>query len=220
MTTVNAASMPVVSPASNFSVWNDATPKIVSFEDCLGQEANSKAWEKLYAATGLKSPNEKERRSVRAAVYVYCAKNGTSREGEYSGTFVLAGGQTVDAAVIPRAAGKMKIRKFLRANMIESYIFFKETGVMEQDDRFVAKAAAFGISAECAFAMADWLDDCPMFTPAEAKAHTTVFNKSIDRSKRARGGKTLETIEDERVTEGIEVNGPAYDHTQKSNQSW
>lgn len=215
MSTVNAqgAGISAPAPASNFSVWADVLPKSVSFEDSMGADDATKVWEKIYNATGLKTLSEKERRSVRAAVYVYCVKNGTSREGDYGGTFVLAGGQTVEAAIIPRSAGRLKIRKFMRANMAESYHLFKETRVMESDERFVAKAAGHGIPAECAFATADWMDDCHLFTPGEARAHNIVFIRSLDRAKRARGGKTLEAVEDQRVAEGIEVNGPAVDHT-------
>lgn len=189
--------------------WFSVVPRRVDSEDALGDESNARAWEKLYREAKLSSAGEEERRAMRAAVYVYCAKNGTSREGDYTGSMVLSNGTTVSSAVIARAAGRHHIRKFLRANMIESYQFFKASRVMESDERFVAKCAALGIAADFAFATSDWLTDCPLFTPSEARAHELTFVRSIDRARRARGGKTLETVEGERIGANLEAQGPS-----------
>jgi len=196
-------------PPSNLSDWGDMVPKSTTFADCVSDKEKVQIWNKIYNECGMRSANEKERKMVRAAIYTYCCKNGTSREGEYSGTITLANGQEIEAAVIPRCAGRMKIRKFLRANMLESYDYFKQSRVMEADERFVTKAAAFGVSADAAFALADWLDDCPKFAPAEAKAHQAVFVASIERARRARGGHSLEDVEGERITDELRANGPA-----------
>lgn len=198
--------------------WTDAIPKEVSYEDAMSQAECNRAWEKMYSAAGMSTANEAERRALKAAVYVYGAKNGTSREGEYAGSMTLSTGKSVDAAIIPRATGKFKIRKFFRANMNESYKFFKITRFMESDQKFVAKAAQYGISAENAFAMADWLTNCPMFTPGEDKAHNTVFTKSIERSRRARGGNSLEDVEEDRLDSAISANGP--NHAQSHSTDW
>jgi len=207
MTTPSGSGGDRVEPKSNFSTWSDVLPRSVDAEDCMSVKEAKIVWEKMLGYAGMKSAAEKERMALRAAVYVYCAKNGTSREGDYSGNMVLANGTEVSAAIIVRACSKMRIRKFLRSCMDESYTFFKETGVMEADERFVAKCAKLGISPECAFATADWLGGCPKFTPAESKAHDASFNKSIERARRARGGQTLEHVENERVHEELRVNG-------------
>lgn len=189
--------------------WGSFVPKRVDSEDTLGPEQNKKVWEKLYKEAGLSSAGEDDRRALRAAVYVYCAKNGTSREGEYSGEMQLASGKTVSAAAIVRAAGRMRVRRFLRANMMESYDFFKSSRVMEADERFVSKCSSLGVPAECAFATADWLGDCPQFTPGETKAHEITFVRGIDRAKRARGGKTLEDVESQRQDANLHAQGPS-----------
>jgi len=188
--------------------WAAVVPRRVDSEDALGVDQNKATWEKLYREAGMTAGNEEERRALRAAVYVYCAKNGTSREGDYGGEMVLSTGKHVPAAVIPKAASRNRIRKFLRANMNESYEFFKSSRVMESDDRFIAKYAGHGISPDNAFAAADWLTDCPLFTPAEVKVHNAIFVHSIDRAARARGGNTLETVENDRVQEGLRAQGP------------
>jgi len=56
----------------------------------------------------------------------------------------------------------------------------------------------FGVDPHVAFAAADWLDDCPYFTPAEARAHTAVRVYGINRARRARGGMSLEDVEHNR----------------------
>jgi len=199
------------SSQSQAGSWLDVVPKSVDSEDALSFSENKAVWEKIYKAIGKATANESERKAVRAGIYAYCAKNATSREGDYAGSIQLADGTTISAAVIPQSAGKMKIRKFLRANMMESYDFFKTTRVMESDDRFVAKCATKGISAENAFATADWLADCPKFTPGEQKAHESSFNIGVDRARRARGGHNLEDVEQGRVQEGLRVQGPLDD---------
>lgn len=191
--------------------WTECVPKNVDSEDSLGIEENKRTWERMYKRAGMVSANEKERRMLRAAVYVYCLKNGTSREGEYSGNMILANGTVVSAAVIPGSSSKMKIRKFLRANMAESYQFFKESRIIENDARYVAKCAALGISPECAFATADWMADCPDFTPAESRAHDAAFVRGIERARRARGGKNLEAVESGRLDDALHAQGPAYE---------
>lgn len=188
--------------------WTNFLPKSVDSEDTLGPEENKRVWEDLYRKSGMVTAGEDERRMVRAAVYMYCLKNGTSREGDYSGKMVLYNGRSVAASVIPAAASKMKIRKFLRANMAESYQYFKSTRVAESDERFVAKCAALGIAAECAFATADWMSECPTFTPAESRAHDTAFVRGIDRARRARNGKSLEAVESGRLDDQMTVQGP------------
>jgi len=193
---------------SNFGRWDEYLPKKVTMEDSLSESDNARIWDQLYKYAGMSTASEKEKMSIRAGVYVYCVLNGTSREGNYSGTIQLSNGQLISSSVIPRAASKMKIRKFLRTNMTEAYEFLKQTRVMESHERFVAAAAKHGISPEDAFATADFLTECPEFTPSESKAHSALFSHSIERAKRAREGKTLEQIEDSRVDDELTANGP------------
>lgn len=79
---------------------------------------------------------------------------------------------------------------------------------MESYERFVAHCARFGINPEDSFATADFLADCPEFTPGETKAHNSVFAHSVERARRARDGKALETVEDERVSDELTASGP------------
>jgi len=188
--------------------WSEVVPKSVDSEDVMNSEDAKTVWEAMYKDVFGPMANEKQRASLRCAVYVYCAKNGTSREGDYSGRMTLADGTKVDASVIPRSASKMKIRKFLRACMTESYDCFKTTRCMEGDARFIAKAATLSIAPEAAFATADWLTDCPKFTPGENRAHEISFTRGLERARRSRGDKTLEKVEDERIDASMKVQGP------------
>lgn len=188
--------------------WKSLVPKVVPSEDALGQKACEEIWSLIYTGAGLVNPSEKERQSVRLAVYAYGCKNGTSREGSYSGVIVTSGGLEFEAAVIPRSTGKYHIRKFFRGNMQESYVALKTSKVMEGDPRFVAKVEGYGISSNNAFATADWLADCPMFTPEEVAAHNAVQKYSLERARRVRGGNDLETVENVRIEDGLKVSGP------------
>jgi hypothetical protein len=196
------------SVASNFSEWDDVVPKKVTMEDSMSEAESARTWEAVYRHAGMSSASEKEKRAVRAGIYVYCALNGTSREGSYNAPIQLSTGTIISASVIPRAASKMKIRKFLRANMSEAYRFFKQTRIMETYERFVASCAKHGISPENAFATADFLTECPDFTPDESKAHNAMFAHSIERARRAREGKSLEQVEDARVENELTAGGP------------
>jgi len=187
--------------------FSDILPKSVGDEDSLSRSTSAKIWGKMYATAGLRSPNEKEQRAFRLACYVYAAKNGTSREGLYKAEITMANGHIFNSSVIPECAGKMEIRKFFRTNMDESYDLLKKTKAMENEPRFIAKAAGFGISQDTAFAMADWLTGCSKMTPSEEQAHNKSFAYSVDRARRARDGHTLESVESHRLKEDLAAQG-------------
>lgn len=191
----------------SFGGWSEFAPKSVSFEDAMSERDSQAIWNKLYQEARLRTPTEDERKMFRASLYVYAAVNGTSREGDYAGTIVMANGHEFQASIIPLSCGKLRIRKFFRTNMAEAYDFFKSSRSMEAVPRYVSRAAAYGVSADCAFAMADFLDECPKFTPAEARAHGIVFNHSVDRARRARSGKSLEAVESQRLGDVLRANG-------------
>jgi len=187
--------------------WDDLVPKSVDDEDSMSAEKVKVVWLDMYARAGLRNPSEGVQAAFRLAVYVYAAKNATSRQGNYRGSFTLADGTKVDASVIPAATGKMNIRRFFRGNMEESYVALKRSRAMEQEKRFIAKAADLGITSDCAFATADWLAGCPDLTPAEAAAHNKSFVNGLERAKRSRGGKTLEDVEDGLNDKELSVQG-------------
>jgi hypothetical protein len=197
-----------VSVAEEKVDWSGFKPTEVGFEDAMSMSQCKKVWEKIYLGAGVPSGSEDEKRSIRAACYVYATLNGTSRAGNYAAEIKSSTGVSFNASVIVQATGKLAIRKFFRGNMVEAYRFLKTSGVMETYDRFVANVANKGISAECAFATADFLGDCPLFTPAENKAHQTEFVTSTERARRARGGRSLEDVERAEVREVIETQGP------------
>jgi len=140
--------------------------------------------------------------SIKLATYAYFARNGTSRDGDYSAVVRTSLGKDLPAAAIKRAVG-FNPRKFMRGCMDESYQALKTSGVMEKDERFVAKAATFGVSPECAFAIADWFDECPAFTPKERAAHDAARNHGLNRARNARGGTSLEDVERNRLDDGL-----------------
>jgi hypothetical protein len=173
----------------------------------MGPAKVAEAWKKLYFNAKLSNPDEKTQAACRLAVYKYLCLNGTSREGTYSGLITMSNGESFPSSVIPLATGKMQIRKFMRGNMVESYESLKSSRAMDTENRFIAKQANLGISAECAFAVADWMTDCPLFTPAESAAHGKSLVHGLERSRRARGDQTLEGVEKARVDEGLRAQG-------------
>jgi hypothetical protein len=187
--------------------WASVAPKFIAKEDAMDPYKVKVVWANMFSAAGLKAPTEKQQMAFKLAVYVYGKKNGTSREGQYSGLVQLADGFEFNAAVIPQCTGKMEIRRFFRGNMMESYDALKNSRVIENDPVEVAKAAKMGISASAAFATADWLTDCPKFTPLEAQAHEASFSYSISRARRARDGSSLEGVEKNRMMEGLASQG-------------
>jgi len=197
-----------VSSGSKKVNWAELKPKSVDHEDAMSASRVAAVWARLYEHAGLTGLSEDQQAAVRLAVYKYCCINGTSRVGSYSGVMVTSFGDTVGAAVIPRAAGVGNVRKFLRGNMIDSYHAMKQSGCIEDDERFVAKITSLNLPSETAFATADWLTGCPEFTPAEAAAHQVSFYHGLERARRARGGKTLEEVEETKLAAGLATQGP------------
>lgn len=195
--------------------WAGLRPSRISHEDTMSPQQVKECWARIYDYAGLRNPGEETQAACRLAVYAYCCVNGTSREGEYSGDCIMSDGTSFPASAIPRAAGKMRIRRFLRGNIDESYESLKTSGVIERDERYVARVAKLSIPADHAFATSDWMTDCSRFTPSETKAHEKTFAFGLSRSGRSRGGKTLEEVEDHRVDEsltaqnaGVQKDGP------------
>jgi len=188
--------------------WGSLKPKEVGYENAMGKDQVKEMWKKIYERIGRGAKSEKERQAIRLAVYTYAMINGTSREGTYGARIRTSDGTEFSAAVIPQVTGKLAIRKFFRGCMHESYEALKESDVAADYPEFISKAASLGIPADCAFAMADWFTDCALFTPLEAKAHLTSFNNSVARAQRSRGGRKLEEVEQGRLDDSLESQGP------------
>lgn len=188
--------------------WTALVPKNVGYENAMGAEQVKVVWAKMMQLAGLRAPNETKQRAFKLAIYVYGVLNGTSREGEYKALIELNDGFKFSSSVIPLATGKVEIRKFYRGNMVDSYLALKGSKAIEGYDEFVAKAAQFGVAADVAFALADWMTNCALFTPAETRAHETSFNSALSRSRRARSGRSLEEVESDRHVESLEAQGP------------
>lgn len=180
-------------------------PKSVGVEDTMSRKEVEKTWQRMMDKAGLKRPSETVQQAFRMAVYLYGLFNGTSREGNYTAEIVMNDGTVFSSAVIPQATGTMRIRRFYRGNMDESYRFLKAVDLAAVNERFTAKLASLGVPAEAAFATADWMTGCPFFTPSEGRIHDVVFNYSVKRAAGARGGKSLEALESSRVDEGLEA---------------
>lgn len=200
---VNAAS----TSSGTRSVWDECKPKSIDRVNVMSHDRVEQLWERMYAEAGLRNPTEQERRMFRMALYVYCWYNGTSRVGEYSGYCTMTNGKKFPAAVLPRVVGKMDVRRFMRGNMQESYEALK-SGVIEEDTQAVALATAYGVRGSDAFALADWLTGCPLFTPEEGAAHNRVFNHRVTRANLARGGKSLDQVEDLQRDDGLSAQAP------------
>lgn len=195
-----------VQSAAKTSSWASVKPVFVAHEDALDPEKVRVIWSAMMKRAGLNQPSEQAQRAFRLAVYTYCCLNGSSRVGNYSGNIKTSDGFEFQASVIPYATGSLNVRRFLRG-CDESYGALKESRVIEEDTRMVSKAAKLGITADCAFAMADWLTDCPDFTPMEKAASDKATQSALSRSRRARDGKTLEAVEQGVRDKGLEVQG-------------
>lgn len=185
--------------------WASVAPIAVDAEDSLNPKAVRKIWERMSDTLGIRG--EVQQQQLRAGVYVYCLINGCSRAGSYQGMIRMADGSEVPASIIPQTAGVTQVRKFLRGCMEESYRCLKALDLGIIAPRVVSSAAALGIGPSEAFATADWMADCSLFTPSEFKAHSSSFEHSVKRARAARDGKSLETVEAERLDGAIESQG-------------
>jgi len=188
--------------------WAALAPKSVDYEDTMSERRVNAAWQKMFALGGLRNPGEETQASFKLAVFVYLCVNGTSAEGNYAGSMWLSDGTEVSASVIPQAVGAREIRRFMRGNSELSYYALKQSRVMEKDEKWVTKCSQFGATAANCFAVADWFSGCPLLTPQEKAVHEANFTYSVSRARRARGGRTLEEVYDDRNKETLEANGP------------
>jgi len=202
---------PVVSGAE--SVWVKALPKHVDVEDAMSPMLVSQKWAEIYREAKMRGSSEDEQRAVRLAVYVYCALNGTSRVGNYTGKIITSTGVSFDSAVLVRVLSKFSVRRFLRGNMEESYEALKLSGAMSKYPRFISKAGELGIGPEAAFATADWVSDCSLFTPEESRANKAAFEHAVVRARAARQGRSLEEVEQSEVHGNLRAQGAESQHS-------
>jgi len=165
------ADVPKESKAGEQDDWSAYVPKQVSRVDTMDKDKADKKWELIYKAARASSESEPVKKGIRLGVYVYCCINGCSPESDYSGSVQTYSGLMFPAAVVPQSVGKHEVRRFLRAYLKESYNALKSSGAIENEAKYVAACASLGISAGVAFATADWMSDCPHFTPEELRAH-------------------------------------------------
>lgn len=188
--------------------WASFAPKSVPFEDSVLPHSVNNYWERIYAEVG--ADDEKKHVEVRLALYAYCAKNGTSREGNYEGVMKTASGMTVPADVLPRVVTKYLIRRFMRACAEESYLSLKLSGCLLADERFIARIMANGVPTDAYMATCDWLRESAMLTPQEAHHNERLFVARRKAADVARGG-TLDSVEARRVENAVGVHDEGAD---------
>jgi len=193
--------------AGTKSVWADCKPKKAEYEDAMSKDECDDYWKRIYKMSGVGDGDEKAKRELRAAAYVYAAINGTSSVGNYRRNMVTASGRSIPARVLPQVLNG-NIRQFFRGNMDDAYDFFVETGHMETEHRFCEKAAAKGVAASEAFCTADFLADCSKFTPLQKRAHQMAFDYGVSRARRARDGRSLEQVQEMESHATLEAQGP------------
>lgn len=158
------------------------------------------AWTQIKKLAGMADASEKMEASLKLACFAYCCANGTSAEGSYDRSMQLSDGQQVPASVITKAVGLSQVRRFMKGNSVLSYEALKQSQCMEDNAAFIARRADAGIAPHMAFATADWLDDCPLFTPEETRVHRMWKVYATTRAKHARGGKSVRELNGERLT--------------------
>lgn len=191
--------------ARNKSKFDDCIPAHVSVTKVMDASMVTDVWSKIYAAAGIKSGSEEEKRSLRCAVYMYIALNGSSPSGSYSGTIRSGRGAQVPAAVLPASTGRLEIRQFMRANASESIEFFQATRALELDPVIRAKSETMKVPLSAALAFVDYLDAAIGLTPAERDAQQIIRNYSLQRASYARGGRTVDEMRHEGHQEQLEA---------------
>lgn len=189
--------------------YDDCVPKLVDAANQLTKGRNELAWSTLYSKANVGSGDEAVKRSLRCAVYVYLAVNGTSPSGEYSGQIVSGKGNVLKAAEIPSAAGRYDVRRFMRTNAAESVEFFHATSALSEVPAIIAKCEIYEIRLSEAIALCDWLDGAPGLTPAERDCQARLKTYSLKRARAARGGHSVEDMRDERMDDAIVAQGSA-----------
>jgi hypothetical protein len=189
------------------SGWTNFKPKMVQREDQFPESMVKTTWAAIYDYAGVASGSEDDKKSIRAGVYAYCMVNGSSPECLYVRDVVCSTGVSFGASILKQATSN-RIRQFLRGCLQESYDFLKESKVAEDQPRFIRTRQDMGIPAEFAFATADWLTNYERMTEAELKYHNVSKDAGFIRSRRARAGKTVEQLRDERVEASMDAQGP------------
>jgi len=174
--------------------WSAYTPLRLDVADAMPMEEAQLVWANLYAAANLTNATEEIKKGFRGLVYAEMFVQGTSRAGGYVGKMQASNGTVLPVSIIPSTVPQGQLRRFLRADLEESYNALKTMRLDRVAAKRVAKATELGIPANYAFATADWLTGCPEFRAPEAEAHKVYMGTSIRRANAARGG-TLESVE-------------------------
>lgn len=197
------------SGASLESKWLTRKPLRVDYEDTMAREDVAKVWEAVYEQA--KARNEEQKAATRLAVYVYGAKNGTVRVGNYGGTIQVSYGQKFSAKVISTAC-KGTIRQFYRGNMDESYEALSESRALNDDERLVARALSQNVPLAAIISLCDWFKDCSKMSQQEQQHHDRLFTIKNAAAYANRGG-TSDAVQNRLVAEtemgGMEVRSPA-----------
>lgn len=185
-----------VARAAGESKWGNVAVPRVEHEDRMAVEEAEAVWNRIYSL--FRAAGEEARNEVKLAVYAYYAVNGSSPQTPHSKDIVTGGGVSVASADVLDAIGSRElIRRFLRAHVEEAYSALKESEVLATDDVYVAKVADKGIPRQYAYCGADFLRGCGLLMPVEKDYADRAFNYSVQRARSARGGRTVEQIDEE-----------------------
>jgi len=114
----------------------------------------------------------------------------------------------------------LELRRFLRGNCSESYGFLKTSGFVEEDRDCRAAAADMQVRVQDFYATADWFDKYDALSPEEREINSKSREYGLERARRARGGRTLEDVEDERRHSALEVQGPSVSNGEEGKIRW
>jgi len=171
----------------------------VEHEDRMDTDGAQELWNEIYQLFGATA--EAMQTNVRVAVYGYYAVNGASRRTPHGRDVTTSDGVTAPSAEVLKVIGKERIRKFMRADVVDAYSALKYSPVITTDEIFAAKMERErNVPRSYCYAAVDFLRGCPEFTPEEVKYSESAFRLGINRADNARRGISIDELdEDEKM---------------------
>jgi hypothetical protein len=186
---------------------DDLSPKQVDATKLFSASGRDDVWLAVYKSNGLGSADEKRKRGMRYAYYVYALKNGTSGEGGWDGTAKMYDGTTIHAKYVKLAAPG-ELRRFFRATAPESYGYLSKARIVREDPDIIAMAQERMVPVRLAYAMADFLDIHTQMSDEEKKVNEANKNFSINRARASRAGKSVTDLHHEAEERKLDAQGP------------
>jgi len=189
------------------SEFDGCVPGEVTTVKVMSERERDAVWDQLYKLAGIDGQANEFKKSLRCALFVYFANNGTSPKSGLEGVATSGKGTVLHMPETIKAfSDKLARRRFMRANAEESVAFGRATGVYTTLDAVRQRCEEAGVHIGDCLAVLDWLDVYPYLTATEKVAQMGLKSVNIAKARRDRADRD-EGVSSAHVTNVMRASG-------------